>query len=219
MTGIYKITNQCNGKIYIGQSKNIEERWKEHKRKMQVRNTQLYQAMRFFGIENFVFEIIEECSLDQLNEREQYYIHKYDSINKGYNMSIIENKQYKIDWEIVNQIIKDLKETNLKGKDIAKKYQVSDCLISQINHGKMWHLEDQSYPLRQKEKQDKQQKEWHCPISREELKELIRNYPFTKIGNNFGVTDNAIRKWCDKYFLPRTKRDIKKYSDEEWELI
>lgn len=186
---------------------------------MQVRNTQLYQAMRFFGIENFVFEIIKECSLDQLNEREQYYIHKYDSINKGYNMNIIENKQYKIDWEIVNQIIKDLKETNLKGKDIAKKYQVSDCLISQINHGKMWHLEDQSYPLRQKEKQDKQQKEWHCPISRKELKELIRNYPFTKIGNNFGVTDNAIRKWCDKYFLPRTKRDIKKYSDEEWELI
>ena len=45
-------------------------------------------------------------------------------------MNIIENKQYKIDWEIVNQIIKDLKETNLKGKDIAKKYQVSDCLIS-----------------------------------------------------------------------------------------
>lgn len=219
MIGIYKITNQCNGKIYIGQSKNIEERWEEHKRKMQVRNTQLYQAMRFFGIENFVFEIIKECSLDQLNEREQYYIHKYDSINKGYNMNIIENKQYKIDWEIVNQIIKDLKETNLKGKDIAKKYQVSDCLISQINHGKMWHLEDQSYPLRQKEKQDKQQKEWHCPISRKELKELIRNYPFTKIGNNFGVTDNAIRKWCDKYFLPRTKRDIKKYSDEEWELI
>lgn len=219
MIGIYKITNQCNGKIYIGQSKNIEERWEEHKRKMQVRNTQLYQAMRFFGIENFVFEIIKECSLDQLNEREQYYIHKYDSINKGYNMNIIENKQYKIDWEIVNQIIKDLKETNLKGKDIAKKYQVSDCLISQINHGKMWYLEDQSYPLRQKEKQDKQQKEWHCPISRKELKELIRNYPFTKIGNNFGVTDNAIRKWCDKYFLPRTKRDIKKYSDEEWELI
>ena len=110
MIGIYKITNQCNGKIYIGQSKNIEERWEEHKRKMQVRNTQLYQAMRFFGIENFVFEIIKECSLDQLNEREQYYIHKYDSINKGYNMNIIENKQYKIDWEIVNQIIKDLKE-------------------------------------------------------------------------------------------------------------
>ena len=138
MIGIYKITNQCNGKVYIGQSKDIEERWKEHKRKMNVRNTQLYQAMRFFGIENFAFEVIEECALDELNDKEKFYIQKYDSLNNGYNMSVIENKQYKIDWQIVTQIIKDLKETDLKGKEIAKKYNVSDCLISQINHNVLY---------------------------------------------------------------------------------
>lgn len=219
MIGIYKITNQCNGKIYIGQSKDIEERWKEHKRKMQVRNTQLYQAMRLFGVENFNFEVIEECSLDQLNEKEKFYIHKYDSLNNGYNMSIIENKQHKINWEVVNQIIKDLKETDLKGEDIAEKYQVSDCLISQINHGKMWHINEQVYPIRQKEKKNKQSQKWHCPLSRKELKDLIRTFPFTKIGNDFGVSDNTIRKWCDKYSLPRTKKEIKSYSDEEWNLI
>jgi len=52
--------------------------------------------------------------------------------------------------------------------------------------------------------------------SREELKELIRIMPFTKIGKKFGVTDNAIRKWCDYYNLPRRVKDIKAISDEDW---
>ena len=55
--------------------------------------------------------------------------------------------------------------------------------------------------------------------SREELKNLIRNKPFTQIGKQFGVSDNAIRKWCDAENLPRKVFEIKSYSDEEWELI
>lgn len=57
------------------------------------------------------------------------------------------------------------------------------------------------------------------PVTREELKSLIRNTPFTEIGRSFGLTDAAIRKWCDKFNLPRKVSDIKKYSDEEWEKI
>ena len=56
-------------------------------------------------------------------------------------------------------------------------------------------------------------------VSREDLKKLIRTQPFTKLGEMFGVSDNAIRKWCIKYNLPKTKSDIQKYTDEEWELI
>ena len=56
-------------------------------------------------------------------------------------------------------------------------------------------------------------------ITRDELKKLIRIQPFTKIGEMFGVSDNAIRKWCVKYNLPNTKSMIQKYTDEEWELI
>jgi uncharacterized protein YjcR len=48
---------------------------------------------------------------------------------------------------------------------------------------------------------------------------LIRTIPFTKIGEKFGISDNAIRKWCDSYNLPRKSTEIKKYTDEEWELI
>lgn len=56
-------------------------------------------------------------------------------------------------------------------------------------------------------------------ISREELKSLIRNIPFTTIGKMFKVSDNAIRKWCKKYNLPSRRKDIQKYSDIEWEKI
>lgn len=54
---------------------------------------------------------------------------------------------------------------------------------------------------------------------RDELKKEIRSIPFTTIGKEYGVSDNAIRKWCDAYNLPRKKTEINSYSDEEWEKI
>lgn len=56
-------------------------------------------------------------------------------------------------------------------------------------------------------------------IDRDLLKSYIRSMPFTKIGTMFNVSGNAIRRWCDKYNLPRRTKDILSYSDEEWELI
>lgn len=55
--------------------------------------------------------------------------------------------------------------------------------------------------------------------SREELKTLIRTIPFTQLGQRFGVTDNAVKKWCKAEGLPARKQDINAYSDEEWEQI
>ena len=57
------------------------------------------------------------------------------------------------------------------------------------------------------------------PVNREELKQLIRTTSFLQIGKQFNVSDNAIRKWCRNLNLPCRAHDIKKYSNEEWELI
>ena len=55
--------------------------------------------------------------------------------------------------------------------------------------------------------------------SKHELKKLVRNETFVSIGRQYGVSDNAIRKWCIFYNLPKTKSEIKKYTDEEWEKL
>lgn len=52
--------------------------------------------------------------------------------------------------------------------------------------------------------------------TRDEMKDLIRKYPFTTIAKNYGVSDNAIRKWCIGYNLPSKKQDIVKYNDSQW---
>lgn len=57
------------------------------------------------------------------------------------------------------------------------------------------------------------------PVTREELKLLIRTESFAGIGRRFQITDNSVRKWCDKFNLPRTKKEIDAYSNEEWALI
>lgn len=56
-------------------------------------------------------------------------------------------------------------------------------------------------------------------IDREKLKELIRNNSFVSVGKMFNISDNAIRKWCEKYDLPRKTSEIRKYTDDEWENI
>lgn len=93
--GIYKITNQVNGKCYIGQSHNINERWVKHRsRAYQINDINydcyFYRAIRKYGLEHFSFEILEECSSEELSKREMYYISFYDSFNPehGYNMTM-----------------------------------------------------------------------------------------------------------------------------------
>lgn len=88
--GIYKITNITNDMCYVGQSTNIAERWRQHIKRglgaeTPTRN-KLYPAMQEFGLENFTFEIIEECSYNQLNEREQFWQDFYHAKDYGYSM-------------------------------------------------------------------------------------------------------------------------------------
>jgi len=87
---IYKITNLINNKVYIGQTiRNFEIRVKEYKTK-KMHNIYLENSFNKYGFENFKFEIIENCSsMNELNDREIYWINHYDSTNrdKGYNIN------------------------------------------------------------------------------------------------------------------------------------
>jgi len=87
MVGIYKITNPT-GKIYIGQSVNIEERFGKYNNLNNKRQVKLYNSFKKHGITNHQFEIIEECSKCNLNEREIYWGNHYDVLNNGLNLRL-----------------------------------------------------------------------------------------------------------------------------------
>ena len=57
------------------------------------------------------------------------------------------------------------------------------------------------------------------PITREELKQLIRTVPFTEIARQYNTSDSGIKRWCESFGLPKTKTRINAYSDKEWENI
>ena len=67
------------------------------------------------------------------------------------------------------------------------------------------------------EKREKAEED--MPVTRNELKDLIRTKSFTAIGEQFGMSDNAIRKWCKRVALPISKKEIKSYTDDQWRRI
>ena len=111
--GIYKIENMINHKVYIGQSRNISERWRAHRTRSQTEDTHLYRSIREYGLENFTFTIIEECLIEELNDKEKYWIRYYDSNNpdKGYNQTI--GGQDEVQLKIIVQTVVLLLEKSL----------------------------------------------------------------------------------------------------------
>lgn len=264
--GIYKIENKINGKLYIGQSINIEERWKNHKTHYKINDEPLYNEMKLYGIENFEWSVIEECDKENLLDREIFWIGYYNSYNEGYNRTLgglgLKCCGNKLSKEQASEIKHLLIETNISYKEISEEYNISENMITMINMGKCWDDMKTSYPLRKpygkelykhkngityyktpdsfciicgKKIDKKNNKSGICIkcfneirykqskinniISRENLKKLIRENSFLQIGKIFNVTDNEIRRWCDYYNLPRHKRKIDNFTDEEWELI
>ena len=99
ITGIYKITEISTEKCYIGQSKNIKERFREHMKCGLGIDTpsgnKLYQAMLNSSIEDFTFELIEECNENDLDEKERYFIELYEAYDYGFNSNRGNKNSYK----------------------------------------------------------------------------------------------------------------------------
>lgn len=153
MIGIYKITNLKNGKVYIGQSRQTEKRFQQHKTKAKFLEkdrwyNQLYIDMYSLGVENFSFEIIEECTIEELNEKEEYWIKYYNSQEDGYNITSGGDCTGKLSSDDVESIIKLLQEKLLSIDDIANKYGVSDTTIRNINRGDEFYKLNLKYPIR-----------------------------------------------------------------------
>lgn len=82
MIGIYKITSPSN-KVYIGQSIDIEKRFYYYSIKSCLKQKRLYNSLLKYGFESHLFEIIEECTIEELNKKERYYQEFYNVLGKN----------------------------------------------------------------------------------------------------------------------------------------
>ena len=110
MVGIYKITNP-KGEIYIGCTINWDRRLYEYKNLKVKGQSKIYHSLLEFGWSNHKFEIIEECIIDKLYEREIFYIIKFDSVENGLNLRLGGRNGN------LTQITKDKISKKLKGRN------------------------------------------------------------------------------------------------------
>lgn len=116
--GIYKWTSPT-GKIYVGQSKNLKQRkeWYLSNGIEQASMPKLKRSFKKHGIENHIFEIIEYCSLEQLNDRETYWGLYYNTLEKGLNCKLGEQNC------IFSENTKDKMSKAKKGKSLTQQHQ------------------------------------------------------------------------------------------------
>jgi group I intron endonuclease len=87
MVGVYKITNP-KGLVYIGSSKDIDTRWKWYKKLRCNSQTKLCNSLIKYGVDNHIFEVIEECDIEILLERELFYGTFYECLDKAIQLQL-----------------------------------------------------------------------------------------------------------------------------------
>ena len=197
--GIYKVTNKINGKVYIGQSVDIGKRWRQH---MTAKDDiYFHKAIQKYGIENFEWEVIEQCKKKDLDEREIYWIEYYDSYNKGYNCTkggegnsgegspnwkggVSLDPEYSKQWyeankEKMKEKQKEYREANKeKRKEYNKQYYEENKEkkkeYREANKDKMKEKQKEYYEVN-KEKVKQQMKECY-ETNKEKRKEKMKKY-------------------------------------------
>lgn len=240
--GIYKFTNKLNNLSYIGQSIHLERRFNEHLQVALHRPKSIFhRALHKYGIQNFSYEVLEICLEEELDEKEIYYIQKYNTITpNGYNLQLggVSGRTTPEDWVV--QIQDMLQDTNNTQTliSIAEEYGVNRRTIYRINQGEVWYDENRTYPLRPKPEYhhgawycvdcgvqiskgstrctkcaSKQQQTVERPI-KEVLAQEIVEFGFSAVGRKYGVSGNTIKKWCVACGLPKLKPDIIQWVKE-----
>lgn len=168
-SGIYKITNLLNNKIYIGRAVNLQKRKTAHFRFTHPedysettikgeKDMPIHRAMaKSHNKDDFKFEVVEYCPEEELDEKEQYYIQKFNSfVPNGYNIAKggmtwphpkgEQHPNAKLTKEQVAEIKTQLKQ-GVSATELVQKYNASLEAISAINNGYNWRDDNETYPL------------------------------------------------------------------------
>ena len=96
ISGIYRVTNKVNNKVYIGSSVSCYDRWKQHRSELNKNchvNKYLQHSWNKYGSDNFIFEIIECCNKEVLKERETFWIEYYGGIESDNNYNLMDARR------------------------------------------------------------------------------------------------------------------------------
>ena len=129
ISGVYKITNTATGDFYIGSSKNVKYRWRDHKIPSTWKrcpNNQMYQDMQKYGVDKFVFEILTEVEADKLKEMEQQFIEKLQPTYNNYNAKGLDFERRK---EANRKYSKEYNKSD-KFKEYQKQYYNQLCFYN-----------------------------------------------------------------------------------------
>ena len=182
---IYKYTNKINGKVYIGQTNNLQKRFNGHKSeafnpKSKGYNLPFHCAIRKYGIKNFIYEVLEEIedgeSQDFINDREIFFIDFYHSLTteNGYNLTVGGDGCPKLPLTYEEKLsrsklftgdeIKDIQQRLLNDEefdDIEEIYKpkLKRTFLVNINTGTNFYNPDFNYPLKKNARSKFSQKE------------------------------------------------------------
>ena len=191
MVGIYRVVNHVNGKCYVGQSTNIEKRWGEPRRGLNYHKHDgyhLYEAIRKYGLDNFDFEVLEECDVSVLDEREKHWICVFNSYENGYNMNTGGRKIPEKD----RKIIYDLWSKGYSIGEIADRVVCSHVSVSRFVRSSEWYNKEDSV---------KRSKAWHRkPVFQYGIDGMfLRGFPsIDDAGRETGVRPDTISACCNK---------------------
>lgn len=139
ISGVYLIKNKIDGKCYVGVSVDIKNRWRQHKSAISRQNNcvKIANAIRYHGLDSFEFSVIEQCSKHQFDEKERFWIEKYNSVLYGYNLTNGGNYRKSLSFETKKKMSdshknKKLSESHrknmiaaIKSDDVLKKISAS----------------------------------------------------------------------------------------------
>lgn len=198
---IYRITNKVNGKSYIGQTRyTLEFRWRQHIHKKD--NVYFHNAIHKYGEENFEKEVLEECEAKDLDSREIFYIAKYDTFNKGYNLTIGGDGCRRLNLDDKYDEIQAMYKSGFSPNKIATLYNVDKASIVKI-------LRALGVKIRDPKK---------ISVNRQEFLELVQDYQ-----TGYSLKQLAKRYDCSapalKEYLVRKGVDLRErysiYDDSE----